>query len=828
MIAITMVAVMSCFSINVEAKKELEDYGIELQAGDDLQYEEDDFAGDFSDQASVVDDGSIVYNTGNRYGSRPATYLFAVKDGYERVVWTDNYQVVVEKYSADFVLKESVSIDKKNTTPIGCPEDNVYYGGAHEGENYNFILTGQYNENESDDLNTLRVVKFTKNWEYIDDCQISNNMDVEIYVPFRSGNMEFEELDGNLWISFARTGYDGGDGLHHHGKQNIVIKESDMTLLGSTADFWHSFDQHLEVCNGKMYQMELSEGSRAVFVEDQNIDNYTGGWNYNWAAGCDKKTTVFKFWSTDEYGVWSYALYGHTGGFEASDANSRLISVGYSMDQDVLIAEGKDAAKNLNYNVWIASTSTDLSETNFRWLTNYENGGTIEATLPHIVKVNDDKFLVIWTEYDSENWSASSDTIRYVFVDSTGSPISDIMKMDGYLTDNKPIVNEKGEIVWDAANGVNLYFYKIFSDGKFQVIDTDYADSGSAEGIVVSYKTHVQTYGDQAYVSNGKMSGTSGESKRLEAIYINVSGDENLGIQYTTHCQSYGWLPWSANDEMNGTEGEAKRLEAIKIQLTGEHADYYDVYYRVHAQTYGWLGWAKNGVPAGTAGYAKRLEGIQIVVVKKGESFNQKMGNITSARTEAFVAKAGNSPIVNYPATSNTNPVVPGAEDVNVAYRTHVQSYGWQAWKYNGQMSGTSGKSKRLEGINIELRNQKYSGDIVYTTHVQKYGWQGSETDQSKWFKNGQMAGTSGEAKRLEAICINLTGEMAANYDIYYRVHAQSYGWLGWAKNGAPAGTAGYAKRLEGIQIVLVPKGGAAPGNYQGIVSVNSNAYIKK
>ena len=63
-----------------------------------------------------------------------------------------------------------------------------------------------------------------------------------------------------------------------------------------------------------------------------------------------------------------------------------------------------------------------------------------------------------------------------------------------------------------------------------------------------------------------------------------------------------------------------------------------------------------------------------------------------------------------------------------------------------------------------------------------------------------------------EAICITLTGEMAEHYDIYYRVHAQTFGWLDWAKNGAPAGTAGYAKRLEGIEIKLVPKGGAAPG----------------
>ena len=97
------------------------------------------------------------------------------------------------------------------------------------------------------------------------------------------------------------------------------------------------------------------------------------------------------------------------------------------------------------------------------------------------------------------------------------------------------------------------------------------------------------------------------------------------------------------------------------------------------------------------------------------------------------------------------------------------------------------------------------------------------------WFRDGQMAGTSGRAKRLEAIRIALTGEMAEHYDVYYRVHAQSFGWLGWAKNGEAAGTAGLAKRLEGIQIVLVPKGGNAPArSYQGITSVKTQAYIKK
>ena len=337
--------------------------------------------------------------------------------------------------------------------------------------------------------------------------------------------------------------------------------------------------------------------------------------------------------------------------------------------------------------------------------------------------------------------------------------------------------------------------------------------------VTVSYRTHVQSIGWQGVVTNGTMSGTSGRAKRLEGIEISVAGNSNLGIQYTTHCQSYGWLPWSANGEMNGTEGEAKRLEAIKIQLTGADKEKYDVYYRVHAQSYGWLAWAANGAPAGTAGLAKRLEAIQIVIVKKGESFDHAIGNIQSARGEAYIASS----------TANANPVVAGENNVNVEYRTHVQSFGWQGWKYNGVMSGTSGKAKRLEGINIKLTNKPYSGSIVYTTHVQSLGWQGNENNVNTWFRDGQMAGTSGRAKRLEAIRIALTGEMAEHYDVYYRVHAQTYGWLAWAKNGEAAGTAGLSKRLEGIQIVLVPKGGAAPANnYGGVVTTNKQTYIKK
>ena len=61
--------------------------------------------------------------------------------------------------------------------------------------------------------------------------------------------------------------------------------------------------------------------------------------------------------------------------------------------------------------------------------------------------------------------------------------------------------------------------------------------------------------------------------------------------------------------------------------------------------------------------------------------------------------------------------------DPSVVYSTHVQNYGWLTTVSDGEMSGTEGKAKRLEAIKISLENAPYTGGISYKTHVQDYGW---------------------------------------------------------------------------------------------------------
>ncbi|MBB6713531.1 glucosaminidase domain-containing protein [Clostridium gasigenes] len=297
-----------------------------------------------------------------------------------------------------------------------------------------------------------------------------------------------------------------------------------------------------------------------------------------------------------------------------------------------------------------------------------------------------------------------------------------------------------GSYKWDVKGYVNTNGVKFINEG------TRIATNG------VEYQTHIQDIGWQDWKSNGDTSGTSGQSKRLEAIKININNIiSGASIEYRTHVQDYGWQPWKSNGELSGTSGESKRLEGIEIRL--KNAPGYSVQYRVHVEDYGWQNWKANAETAGTVGKGKRLEAIQIRIVKDS--------------------------------------------DYKLTYRSHVQEYGWQDWKNSAQTSGTVGSSKRLEGVEIKLDGAPEGTKISYQVHVQDYGWQ-------NWKENGQLAGTVGQLKRLEAIKIKL--ENAPGYKVEYRTHVQDYGWQNWKSEGEMSGTEGQGKRLEAIEIRIVRK----------------------
>lgn len=312
-----------------------------------------------------------------------------------------------------------------------------------------------------------------------------------------------------------------------------------------------------------------------------------------------------------------------------------------------------------------------------------------------------------------------------------------------------------------------------------------------------------------------------------------VNSEHTEKISYYVHQQSYGDTTPVQAGEVAGNTGTNKRLEAFYI--TRESAGTSDIEgsitYSAHSQSVGWTEWVTDGKMAGTQGKSKRMEAIKIDLTGElKETFDiyyktymsncgwldwAKNGEISGtvgygATIEGVMILLVVKDSENAPTAGRYASITP--DNMNdIYYSGHVQTYGDLAQVSNGASLGTTGKAKRLEALKVRVSHGggEIYGTVKYSVHCQTYGWMDEVTEN-------KLAGTTGEAKRLEAITVTLSGDLATYCDVYYRVHCQRLGWLGWAKNGEKAGTAGYAYRMEAMQIKILPKGSAAPGNAKG------------
>ena len=309
------------------------------------------------------------------------------------------------------------------------------------------------------------------------------------------------------------------------------------------------------------------------------------------------------------------------------------------------------------------------------------------------------------------------------------------------------------------------------------------ARSEAAAPVSLSYSAHVSNIGWMGAVAGGEVAGTTGRGLPLEALRLvlsDASTGEPLGadaVSVEAHVSNVGWQAAVGNGGTAGTTGQSRAVEALRLRLSGELSARYTVWYRVHSAGYGWLGWACDGAEAGSAGYGRAAQAVQVVVLPKGDPA---------------------------PGDTSTPFVDRSSEPPSVSYRAHVAGIGWQGSVSDGAVAGTTGQGRALEALSGSVSWYGHgSSSLEVRAHVSNLGWQG-------WTSG--TAGTTGRALAVEALQFRLSGEAASSYDVWYRVHCADYGWLGWARDGASAGTVGLAKAVQAVQVVLVPKGGAAPG----------------
>ena len=343
--------------------------------------------------------------------------------------------------------------------------------------------------------------------------------------------------------------------------------------------------------------------------------------------------------------------------------------------------------------------------------------------------------------------------------------------------------------------GTEYYEYSIEAI-QIKILAKDDTSAPAAENAYkqknpdITYQAHVSNIGWQSSVINGAVGGTTGQSKKMEAIKIKIPGIQNAELQYRTKSLNQSWQAWKSNNEQAGTTGQKLGLEQIQIKLSGELAQSYNVYYRVHVANLGWLGWTQDGEIAGSSYHGGAIEAIEIKLIKKGDS--------APSIANAFIEKPP-----------------------SVSYSAHVSSIGWQANVKDGVTGGTTGQSKKMEAIKIQIANTQTTDDITYSTRSIGKSW-------GAWQKNNAVSGTTGQKLSIDAIKIKLSDSLSQKYSVYYRVHVSNIGWLGWTKDGGQAGSEGFGYAIEAVQIKITEKekGETESKAYVKMPSLTYQAYV--
>lgn len=306
----------------------------------------------------------------------------------------------------------------------------------------------------------------------------------------------------------------------------------------------------------------------------------------------------------------------------------------------------------------------------------------------------------------------------------------------------------------------------------------------------ILYRSHIENTGWTDWKSDGKISGTTGDWLRLEAIEIKLEDKAGLDIQmeYQAHVENIGWQPLKTDGQTAGTTGEGLRLEALRIRLVGGDSDKYELKYRLHVENIGWQLWKTSGETAGTTGTSLRAEAIELRLILVDPDKTVPDGTIIE--TDPITGEPKVDPITG----------IPLGKELTIGYETHTQNIGWSKQVAGGLLSGRVGQGLQMEAIRIIVLNKgTLSLGVEYQAHVENIGWQAVAN-------NNATAGTTDQGLRLEALRIRLTGTDANKYSVWYRVHIENEGWQNWRRDWEVAGTTGQALRAEAIYILIAEK----------------------
>lgn len=525
--------------------------------------------------ATVLNADNLYTNVNDNnyesYGKIINSYLYETSDGYGRVQYDeDNKKLFRMSLGKDFseLSKDEIQME----LPL--------FGGFYSGRDYNFLVFGQFNEMESNDREVLRCVKYDKNWKRIGSLSVKG---ANTYHPFDAGSCRMTEVNGRLYIHTCHTMYITDDKAHHQANMTYVINESDMKLADKNYDItnfeWtgyvsHSFNQFVLSDDNYLYRVDHGdayprgvvmsraksgadikkiEGITVYDIEGEVGNNYTGvsvggaesSYSNILVAGNSIDQQIVK----DQYDAQEK--------LKKNKENALGTSLKSSQASD---AKKTEEVKNEQRNIFISAVPKEGSKANVIKITDYKENYENEVLTPHLTKLSDDSFLLMWVEkpesadgvgsyyYDnSDNDSKSNKnfTTCLAHIDSDGNLVGNIVKKHLPLSDCKPILCKDGLVRW---------YYTISDKGVFYVSIDPY----DLEGINDSEPEKSPDYKLRQYRNNLSKNNPFAASSKL-------FGEELKNFEKSIKSRKKNTAPDGAVFSLLRANGEAKSADSVKL-----------------------------------------------------------------------------------------------------------------------------------------------------------------------------------------------------------------------------------------------------------------------
>ncbi len=351
------------------------------------------------------------------------------------------------EYTGKEILLETYAKDAGNLLgSASLPAELDLFGGFYAGEKYNYIVFGNKNPSDSDDMEVMRAVKYSKSWERLSALSWKG---CNTYIPFEAGSLRMTEENGKLYIHTCHEMYLSSDGNHHQANMTFVVNEESMSEEQSYYDVMniaqagyvsHSFNQFVRTDGKMVYRVDHGDASpRGISITACKVGGDITKVRYTIPISLSRVT-----------GSHYNKTGASVGGFELSADNCLI--VGNSVDF------GRDCSDSDVRNVFVSVTGKNFDGNSLKWLTDYTKGSKITVRTPQLVKISDEQFLMLWEEKNTEDGTVRTAMLA---LDGAGNTTSEVVRTNCRLSDCQPIQCLDGIVRWYVSNGDACIMYQV-------------------------------------------------------------------------------------------------------------------------------------------------------------------------------------------------------------------------------------------------------------------------------------------------------------------------------------------------------------------------------